>query len=139
MFSVIAEFTQQPFDMNISRTEELELVCTAEGFPLTSVVWLHNSTEVEENGTICFNTTIELFRITVQITIKNTSLDDSGYYLCVARSPVFSDVNSDTAYVLIQGEPHHVCTTDLSLSLYGTLHRYPRAASESHSYQHHVS
>ena len=135
MFSVIAEFTEQPFDMNISRTEDLELVCTAEGFPLTSVVWLHNSTEVEENGTICINTTIELFRITVKITVKNTSLDDSGYYQCIAMSPVFPDIPSDTAYVLIQGQS----VLQISLSLYGTSHRYPRAASESHSYQHHVS
>ena len=116
MFSVIPEFTEQPFDMNVSRTEVLELVCTAEGFPLTSVVWQHNGTEVEENDSICIDTIIEWFRITVKITIKNTSLDDSGYYLCVARSPVFTDITSDTGYVLIQGEPHCVCTTYLSLT-----------------------
>ena len=137
MFSVIAEFTEQPFDMIISRTEDLELICTAEGFPLTSVVWQHNGTEVEENGNICINNNITagLYMITVMITIKNTSLDDSGYYQCIAMSPVFPDIPSDTAYVLIQGQS----VLQISLSLYGTSHRYPRAASESHSYQHHVS
>ena len=98
---VIPEFTDAPTDENVTRTEELVLNCSANGFPRPQIVWLHNETEFEDNDTI--TETLYEFDITSTLTITETSFNDSGNYTCIARTAVFDDVTSRVALVLIQG------------------------------------
>ena len=108
---VVQVISQPPVDANITRTEELVLVCTADGFPLPSIVWTHNGTQVDADASD--NTTITEVVSTVQrtstLTVTSTSFSDSGEYVCVAISAAFPNISSDPALVLIQGQlfiPH---------------------------------
>ena len=102
---MIPEFSDHPDDVNVTRTELLELTCAASGFPRPSIVWVHNETEVMDGGRINITHTPSGVEITSTLEVTNTFSDDSGNYRCVAVSTPFSNVSSDTALVLIQGEP----------------------------------
>ena len=128
IFLVIPVFIEQPVDMNITRTEDLILVCTAEGFPLPTIVWLFNGTEVDSNVT----TSISMggYINSVTITISNTTFSDSGDYMCIANSSVYPDViSSDVADVLIQGKTVYV---------YTTMHRTALCTLQIHHYSHRI-
>ena len=96
--SVAQIITQPPMDTNVTRTEELQLTCTAEGFPLPSIIWTHNGTDIDAED---MSMGIEL---TSTLTVTNTSFSDSGDYTCRAESSEFPAVTSDTVLVLIQGQ-----------------------------------
>jgi hypothetical protein len=107
--NVIAEFTMEPDDENVTRTEDLELICSAEGFPTPTIEWLHNSTAVEnDNDTVIMKKGNDV-TLTSTLTVMNTSFNDSGDYRCIAMSPVFDDVRNREARVLIQGELSLLC------------------------------
>ena len=102
---MIPEFSDHPDDVNVTRTELLELTCAASGFPRPSIEWSHNETEVMDGGRITVTHTPSGVEITSTLEVANTFSNDSGNYRCVAVGTPFSNVSSDTALVLIQGEP----------------------------------
>ena len=104
-FLVIPVFTDEPADMNVTRTEPLVLNCSANGFPRPEIVWLHNETALENtSGIIITETFSDEVDITSTLSVMSISFNNSGNYTCIARSPVFDDVMSRLALVLIQGK-----------------------------------
>ena len=103
--SVIPEFSLDPADVNVTVTEQLELMCTADGFPRPAIVWQHNGSAVETDSRVIITDTLSGLVITSKLVVMNTTSNDSGDYVCVETSTAFNDVFSDTALVLIQGEP----------------------------------
>ena len=78
------------------------MTCTAEGFPLPTIIWLFNGTEV--NSSLTTSIIMDGYINSLTITITNTKYSDSGSYMCITNSTVFpAPINSDVAYVLIQG------------------------------------
>ena len=129
--------------MNVTRTEELVLNCSSNGFPCLEIVWLHNGTALENtSGIMIFETFSDEVDITSTLTVMSTSFDNSGNYTCIARSPVFDDVMSRLALVLILGKfpllysyqdtviACFICTLPCQLMVFPLSHRYTRAASE---------
>ena len=102
-FLVIPVFTDEPADMNVTRTEELVLNCSANGFPRPEILWLHSGTALENTCGIIITETFSEVDITSTLSVMSTSFEYSGNYTCLARSTVFDDVVSRQALVLIQG------------------------------------
>ena len=105
--SVAQIITLPPMDENVTRTEELQLTCTAEGFPHPSINWTHNGTDIDaavsSDIAITEDTSMGI-ELTSTLTVTNTSFNDSGNYTCRAESSEFPAVTSDTVLVLIQGQ-----------------------------------
>ena len=105
--SVVQIITLPPVDANVTRTEELQLTCAAEGFPLPSITWTHNGTDIDaavsSDITITEVTSMGI-KLTSTLTVTNTSFSDSGDYTCRVESSEFPAVTSDTVLVLIQGQ-----------------------------------
>lgn len=101
-------FTEEPVDTNVTSTENLTLTCSANGFPLPEIVWLHNDSVVEDDTRITITDSPSGVDIISMLMVVNTNFNDSGNYTCVATSPVFNDVMSREALVLIQGKPHSI-------------------------------
>ena len=95
-------------DRNVTSTENLMLVCSANGFPRPEIVWLHNDSVVENDTRITITDSPSGVDITSILMVMYTTFNDSGNYSCVARSSVFNDVMSREALVLIQGKPHSI-------------------------------
>ena len=103
-FIVVPVIIQQPVDENITRTEALELVCVVDGFPLPSIVWTHNDTEIPSDDPRITDEVFMDIQRNSTLSVTNTSSNDSGVYVCIAVSPTFDNVSSDPALVLIQGQ-----------------------------------
>ena len=103
--SVIPEFSLDLADVNVTVTEQLELMCTADGFPRPAIMWQHNGSVVQTESRVMKTDTLSGLVITSRLVVMNTTSNDSGDYVCVATSTAFNDDFSETALVLIQGEP----------------------------------
>ena len=101
-------FTVEPEDTNVTSTEDLMLTCSANAFPRPDIVWLHNDSVVEDDARIMITDSPSGVDITSVLMVMNTTFNDSGNYTCVARSPVFNDVMSREALVLIQGKSQSI-------------------------------
>ena len=79
------------------------LTCSAEGFPIPSIVWFMNNTMIS-NGMTIVQSTLNINSST--LIISNPIFNDSGMYYCQAVSSEFPDVNviSTIAIVTIVGE-----------------------------------
>ena len=108
---MIPVLTEKPLDTNAIRTENLTLICSADGFPRLGIVWLHNRSMVVTSSRITITNSHSRFNLTSTLTVMNTSFSDSGNYSCVATSPPFDDVWSREALVIIQGKPHNAYYT----------------------------
>ena len=82
---------------------EFRLNCSAEGFPIPSIVWFMNDTMIS-NGMTIVQSTININSST--LIISNANFNDSGMYYCKAVSNEFPDliVISTIAIVIIVGE-----------------------------------
>ena len=106
---VIPEFSEEPSDENVTRTEDLQLNCSASGFLRPVIVWLHNGSEVEISSRVTIEESSSEVDTTSRLMITYTFSNDTGDYVCVAVTPVFGDVMSRVALVLIQGKPLLLC------------------------------
>ena len=104
---VIPVISQPPVNTNVTRTESLVLVCIADGFPVSTIIWTHNGTIIDpgtsDNITITEVTSMDVEK-TSKLTVTNTTFNDSGDYVCVVTSAPFTNVLSDQALILIQGQ-----------------------------------
>ena len=81
-------------------------MCTARGFPIPAIVWIHNDQVLNETDRINTTTEIneEFNEITSILTVYDTVLSDTGLYHCIALNlPVYQPVASDKVIVLVQG------------------------------------
>lgn len=97
---------EAPRDTNVTITEELVLDCTASGFPVPLISWIHNGTVIDpeesDQGII-----IQSRRITSTLRVTSTTLSHSGDYVCSAASPSFNTVTSQPVLVLVQCKLFH--------------------------------
>ena len=108
--AVIQVISEPPKDTNVTRTDSLVLVCTADGFPVPNITWTHNGTMIDpktsDDITITEVTSMDVEK-TSTLTVTNTTLNDSGEYACVVTSAPFPNVSSNPILVLIQGQLSH--------------------------------
>lgn len=116
MFYIVGpRIVEQPQAINVTiDIEDIMLSCTATGFPLPTISWLHNDTVVSVDGE---SVTIESIpftenplvspsdfgRITSILTIYNATTNDTGLYKCVADNGIPGPAESEEALVLVQG------------------------------------
>ena len=94
----------------MTRTESLVLVCIADGFPVPNITWTHNGTIIDPETSDSIIITIISMDVqrTSRLTVTNTTFNNSGDYGCIVTSVPFTNVSSDPALVLIQGQLSHV-------------------------------
>ena len=76
----------------------LTLTCSAEGFPIPSIVWFMNNTVISSgvtNGESAMNVNSST------LIISNVNFNDSGMYYCQAVSNEFPDVNVTSRIAII--------------------------------------
>ena len=80
----------------------LTLTCSAEGFPIPSIVWFMNNTMISNKITNVEST----MNTSSTLIISNVNFNDSGMYYCQAVSNEFPDVNvtSTIAIITVVGE-----------------------------------
>ena len=79
--------------LSIMRGVKASFTCKAEGFPLPNIVWMkQNSSGESEISDSSVNVQVNSHNGSSQLTLQNTSIADSGYYICKASNYI-----SDTA------------------------------------------
>ena len=94
-----------PSPLDVTRVEEaISLSCNASGFPVPTVSWSHNGTDVTANTRLSIETQYGDRSVlsTLGIAAMNVTVNDSGEYVCTASSS-FGDAVHDSALVLVQG------------------------------------
>lgn len=101
------EIIESPVAANVSiMMEPIELTCSASGFPIPTISWIHNGRRLSQTGRINItnNTNEDLNIRTSQLTVYDTVLPDTGLYKCeVTNLAVYPSVSSDEVTVLVQG------------------------------------
>ena len=93
------------------------LTCNVSGFPIPSVTWLHNNTEVMEDvprvniSTVEYNESsadpAQFGRAFSTLSISRPNVNDSGDYACraaISDIASYAPVTSDNVTVLVQSE-----------------------------------
>ena len=80
-----------PRALSTLRGVTANFTCRAEGFPLPDIVWM-KQTGLGESEISASNVQINSYNGSSQLIVQNTSIADSGYYICNASNYV-----SDTA------------------------------------------
>ena len=90
----------------------LTLTCSAEGFPIPSIIWFMDNTMIG-NGMTNVGSTMNVNSST--LIISNVNFNDSGMYYCQAVSNEFPDVNVTSAIAIITVVGEIVNENDLLL------------------------
>ena len=87
----------------VAINREFRLNCSAEGFPIPSIVWFMNNTIIS-NGVTNIQGSMNVNSST--LIISNATFSDSGMYYCQAVSSEFPDLNvtSTTAIITVLGK-----------------------------------
>ncbi len=111
---------EDPLSLNVTITDSFSLSCEAEGFPVPSIVWLLNGTEIQLPNITIFSGSGSGDSIPIQVTERvavrsiSSRLDvamamtnDSGSYSCsiVSSVPAYVAIVTASALVLVQGTP----------------------------------
>jgi len=104
--TVVPVISVPPEDENVTSTEDLVLVCTATGFPVPGIIWIHNGTVVDAAESAQTSITVVPMerQLMSTLTVTNTIFNNSGDYVCNATSSEFDPVTSGPVLVLIQGQ-----------------------------------
>ena len=98
-----------PLSVNVSiEVDNITLNCTARGFPIPTITWTHNGTlltsmDADEVSIVTMDTGM-LRTVRSTLVIYSALANNTGDYACIASSPIYSDVTSTTARVLVQGK-----------------------------------
>ena len=81
------------------------IFCQAEGFPMPSVIWYHNTSELMANTRVTINNkTMNDLIVISEITISAAMMNDSGYYTCNFTSSITAyGIASSTIVLYVQG------------------------------------
>ena len=103
-FPVAPVISEAPEDTNVTITEELVLECTASGFPVPVVSWIHNGTVIdpEESDQIVITQNLLSRQSLSSLRVTSTTLNHSGDYICSAVSTGFNASTSQSVLVLVQ-------------------------------------
>ena len=119
MFFVVGpEILQEPQAQNVTNLQDdvILLTCNVSGFPIPSITWWHNNTEVTEEvprvniSTVEYNessgNSTQFGRAISTLMIGTPNFNDSGHYSCQASSSIssYAPVSSKNAIVIVQGE-----------------------------------
>ena len=87
--------------------EDIELTCSAAGFPLPLISWLHNGKRLNQSDRVSITPQINdnTNEVTSLVVVSETVLSDTGLYQCIVTNlPVYAPVMSNTVTVLVQGK-----------------------------------
>ena len=115
---VSPEILQDPLAQNVTNSQgTILLSCKVSGFPIPSVTWLHNNTEVMEQdsrvniSTVEYNESsadpIQFGQALSTLMISRPDFNDSGNYACraaIVSIPFYAPVISVNVTVLVQSE-----------------------------------
>ena len=110
LFTVTPTILVSPSPLNVTHLEEaIILTCNASGFPVPTVSWSHNGTDVTANTRLNIETQDDDRSVLsiINIAAVNVTENDSGEYICTASSSV-GDAVSNLALVIIQGVNHYI-------------------------------
>ncbi|XP_064385915.1 uncharacterized protein LOC135334596 isoform X5 [Halichondria panicea] len=95
-----------PLSKNVSISESSTFTCSASGFPVPTIIWVHNGTQNrdDENRTTVLCTMGDR-SVTSTLTINMAMVNDSGEYVCNASSPNYDTVSTDPVILLVQATP----------------------------------
>ncbi len=92
-------------DIFIVLNDTFTLNCTASGFPVPSITWLHNNTQLNlpnrTNVVIVGNNTAR--SVVSVLTVTMATSVDTGNYSCRAEIPAAPPVESEDIFVILQG------------------------------------
>ena len=89
---------------NITTIEDVFLTCTASGYPIPSISWTHNDTDIDEDDNRFNITESNGFQFVVStLTVSGAMVNNSGEYVCNATN-TFSTAIGGPAIVLVQGK-----------------------------------
>ena len=108
LFTVAPRILEPPSSHNITfKEDDIMLLCNASGFPVPTVSWLHNDSDVTAETRLRIETQVGKRSVLSILMIVNTSVtvNDSGEYVCTASSGItgLQDAVSTPALVLVQG------------------------------------
>ena len=98
-------------DQEVVINGTLTLTCSAEGFPIPSIVWFMNNTMISNKITNVEST----MNTSSTLIISNVNFNDSGMYYCQAVSNEFPDVNVTSTIAIITVIGEHVDENELLL------------------------
>ncbi len=109
--TVLQTVSEHPQDINVTVNENtFRLSCRANGYPLPSIVWLHNGSVINDTADERISITVDESEpdrtVNSSLIILSSILTDSGNYHCdviIDSIRSFSPVSSKTALVLVQG------------------------------------
>ena len=98
-----------PLSVNVSiEVDNITLNCTARGFPIPTISWMHNGTlltSMDANEVLIVTMDTQMLRtVGSTLVIYSALANNTGDYVCIASSPFYSNVTSTTARVLVQGK-----------------------------------
>ena len=95
--------TEHPQAQNVTSLEgTIQLSCTVAGFPSPAITWFHNNTL--ENNNLSTTEAVNVYTTRSTFMRSIAVLTDSGTYFCKAVVDGYSDLDSNTVIVLVQGE-----------------------------------
>ena len=117
-FIVGPRILQEPHAQNVTYLQGLiVLSCNVSGFPIPSVTWLHNNTEVMEEVPRVNISTVEYNENSVDLTqfgrafstltIVTPNFNDSGDYACratISSIDFYAPVTSDNVTVIVESK-----------------------------------
>ena len=99
-----------PLSLNVTFMENsIFLSCQASGFPVPTISWLHNGTDISITAdprlSIVTQERERSILSILEVNALNVNVNDSGEYVCSASSSIteFLDVLSDPVIVLVRG------------------------------------
>ena len=106
--SVAPLLLTEPSATNATISENFTLACNASGYPVPTILWIHNGTAVDEDrndhATIIQSTALRSFWSI--LTVSMGAVNDSGEYACNVTSSVndFPNITGGPVTVLLQGK-----------------------------------
>ena len=109
VYSVAPLLLVGPSAMNATLSENFTLVCSTSGYPVPTIIWTHNGTQVSENENDRATITPQLITsrsVMSTLAVSMAAINDSGDYACIVTSSIsdFQNITAGPVTVLVQGE-----------------------------------
>lgn len=110
-----------PASSSVPLGGDFSLCCSADGYPVPTIEWVHFDTLVRSNGITTIEEDMVDTAITSTLTVVNATTSDLGQYNCRASTAINESlvVESDTAFVSLSGKQ---CQSQLIVGTYSQEH-----------------